>query len=108
MAILDLYKASKGNYKEAGTATTDFIKGINPQQITIAYKGDAAEGFTPNLTPADKPNTKFNMVDTKTNTTIKDFNPLDVNNDYQYGTSTITGYNFEKLFNDGKLTNPKG
>ena len=115
MAILDLYK--KGEFKlgvnhaKAGgatPATTDFIKGITPQQFTLTYEGDAANGFITNRTPADRPNSDFNMIDKERDITINNFNPLDINNDYFVGKTKVTGYNFEKLFNDGKLTNPKG
>ena len=115
MAILDLYK--KGEFKlgvnhaKAGgktPATTDFIKGINPQQVALNTKIDAADGFVANRTPADKNITDFNMIDKERDITINDFNPLDMNNDYFVGKTKVTGYNSTKLFNDGALTNPKG
>jgi hypothetical protein len=111
MAILDLYTKSTKNYKNAGgktPATTDFIKGINPQQVALNTKVDATDGFVANRTPADKNITDFNMIDKERDITINDFNPLDMNNDYFVGKTKVTGYNPTKLFNDGALTNPKG
>lgn len=108
MAILDLYKNSKGKYKEAGTATTDYIKGITPQQFTLNTKVDAARGFVANKTPANRNSSDFTMLDETNTSTISDFNPLDINNDYFVGKTKVTGYNPSKLFNEGNLTNPKG
>ena len=119
MAILDLYKKGEFklgvNHSKAGgkaPVTTDVIKGILPQQVVVSYKGDAAEGFVANRTPGDRNITDFNMIDKESDRTIKLFDELDINNDYYVshtsGKTKVTGYNFEKLFNDGKLTNPKG
>lgn len=115
MAILDLYK--KGEFKlgvdhsKAGgksPATTDYIKGITPQQFTLNTEVDAAQGFVANRTPGDRNKSDFNMVDNKTEKVQKDFNPLDINDDYFVGQTKVTGYNPTKLFNGGQLTNPKG
>jgi len=120
MGILDLYKAGVFklgiNHAKAGgatTATTDFIKGITPQQVTLKYEGDAARGFIANKTPADRNSSDFNMLD-KTNTkNISEFDPLNTNNDYTTGVAfsasekKIKGYNSTKTFNGGALTNPK-
>ena len=124
MAILDLYKAGVFklgiNNSLAGTktanqtavqnpATTDVIRYITPQQFTLKYEGDAARGFVANRTAADKTNSDFNMLDTKNTNSIKEFDPLNTNNDYIMGTATkVKGYNPTKTFNGGALTNPKG
>ena len=111
MGILDLYNNSTQNYTKAGgktPATTDVIKGITPQQFTLTTKADAATGFVANRTAADKNKSDFNMLDSKNEIVVKDFNPLDINNDYLVGTTKVTGYNPTKLFNGGALTNPKG
>jgi hypothetical protein len=129
MAILDLYKAGVFklgiNHSFAGrktanqTATqhpytTDVIRGITPQQVTLKYEGDAARGFIANKTPADRNSSDFNMLD-KTNTkNVQEFDPLNTNNDYTLGVAfsasekKIKGYNSTKTFNGGALTNPKG
>jgi hypothetical protein len=129
MGILDLYKAgvfklginhSLSGIKTANQTavqhpnTTDVIRGITPQQVTLKYEGDAARGFIAKKTPADRNSSDFNMLD-KTNTkNISEFDPLNTNNDYTTGVSfsasekKIKGYNSTKSFNGGNLTNPKG
>jgi hypothetical protein len=129
MAILDLYKAGVFklgiNNSLAGTKTanqtavqnpktTDVIRGITPQQVTLKYEGDAARGFIADRTAADRNNSDFNMLD-KTNTkNVQEFDPLNTNNDYTLGVAfsasekKIKGYNSTKTFNGGALTNPKG
>lgn len=58
--------------------STDFIKGINPQQAALSYTGDAAAGFTPKLSIGDKNKTEFKMVvDNKD--TFNSFKPLNTN-----------------------------
>ena len=113
MSILDLYnkkqfKLGVDNSKAGGNnpATTDYIKGITPQQFALKYNGDAATGFTANHKAGDE--TEFTMFDIETLKTNSPFDPLDTNNNYQYNGKTITGYNPTKQFNDGNLTNPKG
>ena len=115
MAILDLYK--KGEFKlgvdhsKAGgknPVTTDYIKGITPQQVTLNTDVDAAQGFVANRTPADRNKSDFSMLNKDNNGTQKEFNPLDINDDYFVGSTKVTGYNPTKPFNGGALTNPKG
>ena len=115
-SILDTYKDNKkfggeyvgfDNAKAAGGAapvTTDFIKGITPQERPVKYKGDASSGFTANLTPGDKNFSLFNMINEGGQTTNADFDPLDINNDYKYNGANITGFNSVKRYK--KPTNP--
>lgn len=118
-SILDTYNASSefgsgagpgatgfNDAKKAGGSspiTTDFIKGINPQQTNISYKGDAAGGFTANLTPADRNKTEYAMVKENKSTT-PEFLPLNTTKDYIDNTIAITGYNKDKRYK--KPANP--
>ena len=72
MAILDLYTNSKIKEKDADKQATDFIK-------NKLFGPEAVNGFTPKLKIADKNKTDFNMVDMNTNSTVKVFQPLNMN-----------------------------
>jgi hypothetical protein len=49
------------------------------------------------------------MLDSKNTNSLKEFDPLNTNNDYAMGPkTTVKGYNPTKTFNGGALTNPKG
>lgn len=86
MAILDLYKNSTSDYKNAGAA----VNTTTAEQQWVANKT-----FDVNLTPGDKIKTEFNMVDSKSNTTNNKFDSYNVNS---------AGYNPTKKYNDGQLT----
>jgi hypothetical protein len=72
MAIIDLYNDSKLKEKDANKQRTDVI-------TNKMFGTEAVNGFTPNLLPGDKDKTDFNMIDTKTNSTVKAFEPLNLN-----------------------------
>ena len=72
MAILDLYNNSKLKEKDADKQSTDFI-------TDKKFGTESVKGFTPKLKVGDKNKTDFNMVDTKTNSTVKVFQPLNMN-----------------------------
>lgn len=89
-SIFDTYNDNKkfggeyvgfDNAKAAGGATpvtTDFIKGITPQEKPIKFTGDATKGFSANLAPSDKNKSEFNMVDDG-KATKSDFDALNTN-----------------------------
>jgi hypothetical protein len=118
-SILDTYKSNKGfggstipgysDVKEAGgdkPKTTDFVKGTWPEQGNIKAGINAATGFTANVKKNALKNSEFTMV--KDETTVADFDPLNMNNDYYVNKTKVTGYNPNKRFNKGALTNPAG
>jgi hypothetical protein len=72
MAILDLYNNSKIKEKDADKQRTDFI-------TNKTFGTEAVTGFTPKLKIADKNKTDFKMVDMTTNTTVKVFQPINMN-----------------------------
>ena len=72
MAILDLYNNSKLKEKDANLQRTDVI-------TNKIYGVEAVNGFTPKLKIGDKNKTDFNMVDVNTNSTVKAFEPLNLN-----------------------------
>lgn len=91
--------------KKAGgskPATTDFIKGVNPQSTVLKYTGDAAGGFTANKS-LDKNNTEYKMV-SDNKSTNSDFIDLNTVKDYTYDTIKIAGYNKDKRYK--KPANP--
>jgi hypothetical protein len=72
MALLDVYNNSKLKEKDADKQRTDFI-------TNKTFGTEAVNGFTPKLKIGDKNKTDFNMVDVTTNTTVKVFQPLNMN-----------------------------
>ena len=72
MAILDLYNNSKIPEKNANAQHTDVI-------TNKLFGTEAVNGFIPNRAPGDKDKTDFNMIDTKTNSTVKAFEKLNLN-----------------------------
>jgi hypothetical protein len=98
------------NGKAQSPITTDFVKGSWPEQGNIKAGVNAATGFTANVKKNALKNSEFTMV--KDETTVADFDPLNMNNDYfvtgPSGKTKVTGYNPTKRFNKGALTNPAG
>jgi hypothetical protein len=72
MALLDVYNNSKLKEKDADKQRTDVI-------TNKIYGTEAVNGFTPKLKIGDKNKTDFNMVDVNTNSTVKAFEPLNLN-----------------------------
>jgi len=95
------------NAKAAGGTTpktTDFIKGVWPERGIIAAGTNAATGFTANKKSKGLKDTEFAMVDIKNAKTSDTFKPLNTNNDYQYDSKTLVGYNNSKKYK--KPANP--
>lgn len=91
-SILDTYNDNKSfggstlpgysDVKEVGGAnpkTTDFVKGITPQQTTLDSNVNAASGFTANVKKNGIKDSEYSMVDNKNLKTNDKFIPLNNN-----------------------------